>query len=124
MYSEIMLNCPSCARDLQVSQLRCHACNVRIEGDFRFARLARLPRDKLRLAELFILCSGNMKEIAARLDISYPTLRRHMDELIDALKALLAQDEIEAAVILKNIDEGKIAPEEGLRKIKEMNGEL
>ena len=87
-------------------------------------RLVRLPSAHRQLAEQLILCGGNLKILAATIGISYPTLRRKIDDLINALTQLKTEDEQLIASILEKIENGGIKPEEGIRKIKEIQGEI
>lgn len=46
---------------------------------------ARLPQDKLEFLRTFLSCRGNLKEVEAVLNISYPTVRGRLDQLLEAL---------------------------------------
>lgn len=86
-------------------------------------RLARLPREHQKLAEVFLLAGGNFKALAEQLGISYPTLRRRVDEMIAALQTTLTDDRKKADEILSRIEQGSMSAQEGLRLIREMNNE-
>lgn len=116
--------CPSCQSALQSSQLKCSGCSLVLEGQFRFPRLSRLKPAHLALAEEFILCGGNLKDLGARLDLSYPTVRRRVDELIAELTRLRGEDAKEVERILERIERKEISVEEGTRIIKEINNEF
>ena len=119
-----MIDCPVCKTKLEAAHLHCRGCNLKVEGHFRFPRLMRLKDEHIRLAEAFVLSGGNLKALAQELDISYPTLRKRIDEMVEALRVLRAEDDEAALAILKEIEGGKLSAEEGTRRIKEMNGEL
>lgn len=119
-----MISCPVCSSKVKISRMECSGCGLAMEGDFALPRLARLDKEHRKMAEAFLICGGNLKDLAATLDISYPTLRKRMDETISALKALQEQDKAAADKILEDMEKGKIPPDLGIRKIKEMNGEL
>lgn len=87
-------------------------------------RLARLPPDSQKLAEQFLLCGGSLKTMSEELGVSYPTLRKNIDDLIHTVKTLQKEDQHKISDILTKIEEGDISSEKGLRLIKEMNGEL
>lgn len=87
-------------------------------------RLARLSLKHQKLAEQFLLCGGNMKTMAEMLTVSYPTLRKSVDEMIEAIEGAKKQDDEKIADILTQIEQGEMQAEKGLRLIKEMNGEL
>lgn len=87
-------------------------------------RLARLPQEFRLLAEQMILCGGNLKDLAVQVGVSYPTLRRKVDDLIAAIQNLKDADEAMIASILEDIDTGKIKSEEGIRRIREIQSEI
>lgn len=119
-----MISCPLCHKTVQVDRTTCRCCAVRFEGDFHLPRLARLSPDHQRLAEALVMSGGNLKELTIKLDVSYPTLRKRVDSLIEELTGLRDTDETKTESILADIESGRIAADEGLRLIKEINGEL
>jgi hypothetical protein len=102
--------------------LRCPACSLTYAGGFRTPRLARLAPEHQRLAEQVILAAGNLKEIAAELEVSYPTLRKRLDVLIDALSALRAADQAQIDAWLKAVEGGTMTAEHAARLIRETGG--
>jgi hypothetical protein len=62
--------------------------------------------------------------MSEELNVSYPTLRKNIDKLIEAVVHLQEEDERKINEILTDIEEGKIPSQKGVRLIKEMNGEL
>ena len=116
--------CPVCTKNLEITQLSCHSCDIRLEGAFRAPRLARLAPDYQKFVEALVLCGGNLKELTELLEISYPTLRKRLDTVIDALRGLKKEDEKAIGGILQQIEAGTLSAEKGLRQIKELNGEL
>lgn len=119
-----MICCPSCQHHVQATEIICTECDLRLQGEFTLPRLARLPRKTQKLVEQFILCGGNLKTMAEQLEISYPTLRKKIDELMVLMTQLQQEDQSVMDKILDNIDQGKIKAQKGIRMIKEMNGEL
>jgi len=118
-----MKHCLACQSSLTPTKLKCHECGVVYEGMFYFPRLMRLSADNMKLAEAFLLCGGNLKELSEQLGLSYPTLRKHVDAMIKDLAALREQDQHTIESILDDIDKGKLKSEKGLRLIREINGE-
>lgn len=119
-----MIACPICKSHLKVSELQCSSCNTSYEGHFVLPRLARLGKDQRQLAEAFLFSGGNLKDLAELQGVSYPTLRKQVDALIDALRVLRAEDQAHIEAIMSDMESGKISGSEGLRLIKEINGEL
>lgn len=119
-----MIACPICRRTVHLERVVCHQCDVRFEGEFRLPRLARLSPDNRTLAEELVLSGGNLKALTGGLGVSYPTLRKRVDSLIEELSALRSDDEAATESILKDIEAGRTSADQGLRLIKEINGEL
>lgn len=119
-----MIRCPTCHQPVRLERVACGQCNIRFEGAFQLPRLARLSADNYRLAEELVLSGGNLKELTIKLAISYPTLRKRVDSLIEELSRLGSDDGSRTEAILKDIESGRTSADEGLRMIKEMNGEL
>ncbi len=78
--------CPSCGKNLHVHSLECPSCATRIEGDYRLPAFMRLTAEEQRFVLDFVKCSGSLKEMAAQLGLSYPTVRNRLDEIIERLK--------------------------------------
>ena len=116
-----MTLCPGCEQELTLSRLHCAHCGVTYSGQFGQSRLARLPAGMQHLAETVLLCGGNLKEVATRQDISYPTLRKRMDSLIVELRRLKDADDAETDRLLSAVEEGSMRPEQAARRIREMN---
>ena len=74
--------CPSCRGELVVKRLRCESCGTEVDGLYPLPALASLgPEDQEFILE-FIKASGSLKEMASILDVSYPTVRNRLDEII------------------------------------------
>lgn len=116
--------CPACHSCLESKQLRCPSCQLVLEGSFRFPRLARLSPAHLALAEEFILAGGNLKELGTKMDLSYPTVRRRVDEMISELAKLRVEDAALVEEILARIERRELSVAEGTRMIREINNEL
>lgn len=84
--------CPSCGGELRVRSLHCAACDTVVTGDYRLSPFMRLTADEQAFLLEFVICSGSLKELAARRSLSYPTVRNKLDAIIDHLQNL-ATDE-------------------------------
>ncbi len=119
-----MTKCLICENTLTIDSLSCGSCQTTYKSKFSFPRLARLTLNEQRLAESLILHGGNLKEMAVSLDVSYPTLKKRLNELSTSLEEKKAEDEKKIEEILFDIESGKIGAEEGIKLIREINGEL
>ena len=118
-----MRECVNCHGPLQAARLSCPACGLSFEGTFYMPRLARLDPDQQQLAEQLILAAGNLKDVAAALDVSYPTLRKRLDTLIVALRDLRAADETQISEFLRAVEAGTMTAETAARLIRELHGQ-
>lgn len=101
----------------------CRSCGLGWQGDFETPRLARLPAPDQQLVEALILSGGNLSRTTEVMDVSYPTLRKRVDALIERLSALRQADEERIAALLAAVERGELAAEAAARRIREMGGE-
>lgn len=80
--------CPSCESTLRVSQMTCETCSTVVNGDYDLPLYLKLNRDEQDLILKFFLNSGSIKEMAKQAELSYPTMRNKMDDLIEKIKNL------------------------------------
>ncbi len=78
--------CPSCGGKLAVRRLRCERCETEVEGVYSLPVLASLTPDEQEFVLEFIKASGSLKDMAAFLKVSYPTVRNRLDEIIETVK--------------------------------------
>jgi hypothetical protein len=88
MEKKMPLDCPSCGTRLGISKMHCAGCGTEVSGDYDIPRLMRLSPREVAFAEAFIASSGSLKEMARRMEVSYPTVRNLLDEIIDKLKKM------------------------------------
>ena len=79
--------CPSCGGTLQVRVMQCAACDTRIEGDYPLPELMRLKEDDLRFVSDFFMCSGSLKALAQKMELSYPSVRNRLDDIIAKMES-------------------------------------
>lgn len=80
--------CPSCDHTLNVSQMKCPKCTTEVNGDYELPVILKLNRDEQEFILNFFLSSGSIKEMAKQADLSYPTMRNKMDDLIQKINLL------------------------------------
>lgn len=78
--------CPSCEHALKVSQMKCPDCETQINGEYELPVLLKLSWDEQEFVLNFFLSSGSIKEMAKQAELSYPTMRNKMDDLIAKIK--------------------------------------
>jgi hypothetical protein len=77
--------CPICEGRLKVTELTCPSCSTRIVSDLSTCPFCNLPSDALAFLWAFLKSRGNIKEVEKDLGISYPTVRRRLDDLLARL---------------------------------------
>lgn len=118
-----MKHCPVCQSALKPIKMGCEECDMTYEGEFAMPRLMRLSPQHLKLAEEFLLCGGNLKGLSEQVGVSYPTLRKQIDSMIEELSKFCTEDNNAIEAILDAIERGSMKAERGMRLIKEINGE-
>lgn len=110
--------CPYCAAAMSVTEMTCQACRVSIQAAFPMSRLAGLPVEHQRFIEMFVLASGNLKEIAEQVGVSYPTVRSRLDKVIETLRGRIAETQHVRGSVLDAVEPGKTNAQEAARLIK------
>ena len=88
MEKKMPLDCPSCGTRLGISKMHCPGCGTEVSGDYDIPRLMRLAPREVAFVEAFVASSGSLKEMARRMEVSYPTVRNLLDDIIDKLKTM------------------------------------
>jgi hypothetical protein len=117
--ARLPVQCPSCSSPLSVARLRCTACDIHLEGDFQLPALVKLPEDDLAFVQEFVLASGSLKAMAQIRNLSYPTVRNRLDEIIAKLR-LTPDVSDRRREILDAIASGKLSVKEAVNKLKEL----
>jgi len=66
--------------------LKCENCQTEVSGLYELPALLRLSTDDQQIILQFVKYSGSLKEMAKYLDLSYPTVRNLLDDIIERLK--------------------------------------
>lgn len=85
---KLPIQCPSCDATLRVSKLTCTHCETIIRGNYDLPLYLQLSRDEQAFILNFLLSSGSIKEMAKQAELSYPTMRNKMDDLIEKIQQL------------------------------------
>lgn len=88
MNKKLPITCPSCSSDLNVNSLHCDSCDTTITGQFKLPVLLRLELKEQDFILDFIQCSGSLKIMASKLNLSYPSVRNMLDDLISKIENL------------------------------------
>lgn len=129
----VLTKCPVCAHQLKAVKLHCQSCGTQIENTFDFPKLLQLSKEQLEFVEVFILSRGNIKDVEKTLNISYPTVRAKLDQVIEVIsdgkdsstQATAADKKkrisnTEKQQLLDLLESGEITAEEALKKLKDI----
>ncbi len=120
----IIGTCPVCGETLAVTRLHCRNCDTTIEGRFSVGAFDRLNLEQLAFAETFIRCEGKLNRMEKELNLSYPTLRGRLNELIRAMGYEVGQEEApgiseeERRRILDELASGRITSEAAVKALQ------
>lgn len=109
---------------MTLTRMSCECGRLHMDGEVHVPPLARLTGDDRQLAEELVLCGGNLKSLAERFGITYPTLRKRLDGMIERLEAERRRDREQIERILTQMEKGEMDPDQGLQRIEEIKGEL
>jgi len=125
--------CPICGDPLRVSELACEGCGTTIRNTFHPCRFCGLSLDHAAFLETFLRNRGNLSGAASDLGLSFPTVSRRLDSLLDALGMrameqgggartghVMRDRETSRRRILEMLDRGDITADDATRRIREL----
>ena len=120
---KVPLQCPVCEQDMTIEKVTCHHCHTSIDGHYHVSKINYLPAETQYFIEIFLKNRGNIKAVEKELNVSYPTVKKYLDDTIVRLGYQL-EVEIETESTSSNEDpiqllkEGKITAEEAASLLK------
>jgi hypothetical protein len=134
MTNRILRSCPVCGGELAVSRLHCSACDTTIEGHFTHAAtpFGTLNNDQTQFLLAFIRCEGRFTRLEQELNLSYPTLRNRLAEILKAMGFEPDREEAPSAPrlsiddrrrILEDLETGQISYAEAQRRLQRKDAE-
>ena len=125
MKIKLLGTCPVCDHKLVVSELKCTECDTKVVGEFSLSKFDYLSEELQEFALVFIKNAGNIKSIEKELNISYPTVKKTLDDLIEGLGFEAVNEEPKTrSSILKLLKDGTINFEEAEEMLKEVQDEV
>lgn len=119
-----LTRCPVCQNELVVSRLHCPSCDTVVEGRFTAGHFANLTQEQLHFIVTFVRCEGKINRMEDELNLSYPTIRNRLHEVIRALGFEPGKDESPEITtdqrnqILEDLSAGKISAAEATRLLR------
>ena len=123
---QLISSCPICHEPLQVATFRCTSCGTELNGSFDLGPFDRLSEEQFAFLTEFLRCRGSLKEVQSHMNISYPTAKKKLDGLLEALDLADASAPVEAAPVDPgrwSVDGHSVKASEIIRsKLKECGG--
>lgn len=105
---------------IQIEKVKCASTGYAVEGPFETPALFQLNEEQFNIVESLVINGGNLKKVAEEIDVSYPTLRSRLDEIIDLLKVESARMHEKRLEILSAIEKGEITAGEGAKRLQSL----
>ncbi|MEA5026194.1 MAG: DUF2089 domain-containing protein [Erysipelotrichaceae bacterium] len=119
MINEVIGTCPVCQSQLLATKLSCPNCHTEITGEFVLSRFSNLNRDELKFIETFVLVRGNIKEMEKEMNISYPTVKKYLDNIIQKMGyPVSTATDVDSEAVLTQIKNGTISVDEAIEILK------
>lgn len=120
MKKNVLGTCPVCSSRLDVTELHCNDCDTTIRGTFKLDKFSYLSKEQKYFIEVFLKNRGNIKEIEKDLGISYPTVKKNLENVINALGygEVAENENLNKEAILEKLSNGEISSEEAMKMIK------
>lgn len=121
-------HCPVCQGELVVTSLRCRECDTGLQGRFSNSAFSQLNAEQLAFVELFVRNEGKITRMEADLQLSYPTIRNRLLDVIRALGYEPGEDEFaglsdaERKDIVNALERGEISYDEAMQRIQQSEG--
>lgn len=77
--------CPVCGGEMLIAELHCPDCDVTLKGRFSMGRLGLLSPEQVEFVEVFLRCDGKINRVEKELNVSYPTVRSRLDDVITTM---------------------------------------
>jgi hypothetical protein len=111
--------------EIVVTRFYCPGSDVTVEGSFApITPFAQLSPEQLHFVETFVRCEGKLSRLEGELDLSYPTLRSRLHDIIRALGYEPGKEEAAPVseerrrTLLSDLDAGRISFDEAMVRLQ------
>lgn len=116
---------PFSGGEIIVTRFYCPETDVTVEGRFSVTMpFSQLSPEQLDFVETFIRCEGKISRMEGELDLSYPTIRSRLREVVQALGYEPEQEESgkiseqDRKRILQQLDSGELSFEDAMKQLQ------
>lgn len=121
--------CPLTGGPVIVTRIYCPDSGITMEGEFAITLpFAQLSDEQLRFIEIFVRCEGKLNRMEEELNLSYPTIRTRLHEVIRTLGHEPGRDEVRSSAptllpeqrrkILQELEAGELSFEEAMEQLR------
>ena len=116
--------CPVCGENLIVARYHCESCDTTIEGRFENNAFPGLTGQQIEFVKTFVRCEGKINKMEKELDLSYPSIRNLLTDVIRAMGYEPGKDvsseisEEKRRSVLDDLDSGKISADDATRLLR------
>lgn len=124
---QMISKCPECKGMLKISLLHCPDCGMELKKEYPLSMFDQLEEEQYAFLLSFLKNSGNMKAVQLELQISYPTAKKKLEELLVSLGLSEATKKERGEIDMSNLhvdNTSKKASEIIKAKIKENGGKV
>ncbi len=93
---------------MDVTALKCPVCGTGITGQFVLDEFFNLSEDQMTFVRIFLKHKGNLSEVQKEFDISYPTARNRLNEIVSTLGYDVEEEKESEKDILEKLKNGEI----------------
>lgn len=127
--NQLPTKCPLCGGEVTVTRIHCRDCDTTMEGRFDGGPFSQLSREQLEFVDTFIRCEGKFTRMQEEMNLSYPTIRNRLHEVMRALgyepggvDEPVGLTEQDRKSILEDLDKGRISAEKAMMLLQEKGG--
>jgi len=114
--NKMISECPSCGEKMVMSELKCPHCDLRVKKDFPFCEFCQLSEDDYEFLKIFLRTQGRITDIEKILDLSYPTIKAKIDNLLKNLNLSPLTDDEDP---LESLARGTLSVDEAVAILKQ-----
>ena len=120
METKKLPGCPACKSEVIVTEYECPACGITVRGKFRASPFAALSDEQVSIVAAFLASGGNIKQMEARLGLSYPTVKARLKEINRDLGLEEAPEDetVVSTGVLEKLEKGEIDVSEALQQLE------
>ena len=116
--NQSLTSCPICGGRLRPVKLACQDCFGSVEGEFRTSPLGLISDEQQRFILSFIGARGNIREVERDLGISYPTVRKRLEEVNRALGNPSKNERESRLDILEAVERGEMTARDAITQLR------